>query len=92
MAARVSAWLPTETGDDGAAISPKIPEAGSGWRVRQIQPLGNQKVYRSQLGFGWPVIEDMYFKAELFYDYHVQKYQDDVLDIIGIIVGLNAQF
>jgi hypothetical protein len=92
LAARVSAWLPTETGDDRAAISPKIPEAGSGWRVRQIQPLGNQKVYRSQLGFGWPVIEDMYFKAELFYDYHVQKYQNDVIDILGIIVGLNAQF
>ena len=92
LAARISTWLPSETGSDSAATAPKIPEAGTGWRTRQIQPLGNQKVYRYQLGFGWPVFEGMYFKTEAFYDYHAQKYQNDVIDIPGIIVGLNAQF
>jgi hypothetical protein len=92
LAARVSAWLPSETGGDSLSSSTRIPEAGTGWRTRQIQPLGNQKVYRYQLGFGWPVVEDMYFKAETFYDYHAQKYESDVIDVLGIIVGLNAQF
>jgi hypothetical protein len=92
LAARISTWLPSETGGDSVAVATKIPEAGSGWRVRQIQPVGNQKVYRYQLGFGWPVFEDMVFKAETYYDFHAQKYQNDVLDILGIIVGLNAQF
>ena len=92
LAARISTWLPSETGSDSIATAPKIPEAGTGWRVRQIQPLGNQQVYRYQLGFGWPVFEGMYFKMEAFYDYHAQKYQNDVIDILGIIVGLNAQF
>lgn len=90
IGARISSWLPSESDTSRSGVV--IPEAGTGWRLRQIQPLGNQKVFRYQLGFGWPLSEDLIIKTEIFYDDHRKKFQTNSIDVLGIILGLNAHF
>ena len=92
VAVRVSTWIPKDVGSDSSAVSNIIPPAGTGWREGSLTQVVDQQVYRYQLGFGWPVIEDMYFKLELFLDDYLSKKEGIPYDITGFIVGLNANF
>jgi hypothetical protein len=92
FAARVSSWLPKEVGTDTSAVNNIIPPAGTGWRQRPLTQVIDQRVYRYQLGFGWPVVEDMYLKLEIYYEDYLTETKGVPYDITGFIVGLNAKF
>jgi hypothetical protein len=92
LAARVSSWLPEVAGNDSSGVNVGLPPAGTGWRQSTIAQVTDQRVHRYQLGFGWPVISDMYLKAELFYDHYLTERSGIPYDITGFIMGLNAKF